>query len=46
MTDPENSRRKMFYLDQPELGLSREYLLLGLQEKEVQVSRCQGQPIW
>jgi hypothetical protein len=27
----------MFYFDQPELGLSREFLIKGLQAKEVQV---------
>jgi hypothetical protein len=29
----------MFYFDQPELGLSREFLIKGLQAKEVQVSQ-------
>jgi hypothetical protein len=27
----------MFYFDQPDLGLSREFLIKGLQAKEVQV---------
>jgi hypothetical protein len=27
----------MFYFDQPDLGLSREFLVKGLQAKEVQV---------
>ncbi len=31
--------RKMFYFDQPDLGLSREFLIKGLQAKEVQVSQ-------
>jgi hypothetical protein len=35
--DPDNSTRKMFYFDQPDLGLSREFLVKGLQAKEVQV---------
>jgi hypothetical protein len=36
-TDAKNTSRRIFNLDQPTLGLSREYLLKGTQAKEVKV---------
>jgi hypothetical protein len=40
-TDDQNSTRRLFELDQPSLGMDREYLINGFEDKEVQVSlRC------
>ena len=36
-TDLKNSSRRILDLDQPGLGMSREYLIKGLQDEDVQV---------
>jgi membrane metallo-endopeptidase-like protein 1 len=38
-TDLKNSSRRILDLDQPGLGMSREYLIKGLQDEDVQVGR-------
>lgn len=35
-TDDQNSTRRLFELDQPSLGMDREYLVNGIEDKEVQ----------
>ena len=37
-TDLKNSSRRILDLDQPGLGMSREYLIKGLDDEDVQVS--------
>ena len=37
-TDLKNSSWRVVYLDQPSLGLAREYLMKGLQDEDVQVN--------
>jgi hypothetical protein len=36
-TDDQNSTVRLFELDQPSLGMDREYLVNGFDDKEVQV---------
>ena len=36
-TDAKDTSKRIFHIDQPTLGLSREYLLRGTEAKEVQV---------
>jgi hypothetical protein len=36
-TDDQNSTRRLFELDQPSLGMDREYLINGIDDKEVKV---------
>ena len=38
-TDLKNSSRRILDLDQPGLGMSREYLIKGLDDEDVQVRR-------
>jgi hypothetical protein len=38
-TDDQNSTVRLFELDQPSLGMDREYLVNGFDDKEVQVKK-------